>query len=263
MTIQIAVNKQHCLLGTEAFSSPEFDSTLRNKPVEKSVSFSEVVNVFLTPHCNDMNDEEYFKTWYQEREFRNMKLECAQTVEEITMRIYDGDDENQCKRGLETRTKDGARRRTRNKRRARFAVLSEQQRQNSCGIQDDESLRFVYMKASHRSVAAAEQIGLADAMEALTIYEDRHMTDEVTTEGREHLAEPLWDIPSVRSQEARSPMSKWRGSDSVYQNVHARPMTQWPDLHPQTTRGSTATTTMPLCGRDFGGNLVLVQVRHF
>uniref|UniRef100_A0A7S1D718 Uncharacterized protein n=1 Tax=Cyclophora tenuis TaxID=216820 RepID=A0A7S1D718_CYCTE len=179
MPVDIAVrNREHFdLLGIKRCPSPEIytvvskkNSSLKKpKAPKKSVHFNEVVHVHFTLHVDDLNDDEYFRTWYQKRDFQMMRAEFAKTVVRIANGVHMGDSEEHCARGLEYRTKVGAQRRKLNKLHGLCAVLKEQDRQIDLGIDDDEALRVAYMRESHQCKQEALALGISDENESIAI----------------------------------------------------------------------------------------------
>mmetsp|Transcript_13784 Transcript_13784/g.32067 ORF Transcript_13784/g.32067 Transcript_13784/m.32067 type:complete len:195 (+) Transcript_13784:83-667(+) len=132
----------------------------------KSVRFFQKVTIRLIPDADDLSDEEYKAVWYRKHEFRRIRQEFQPTVTELTYGVYSGDDDEQCKRGLEYRTQEGARRRKTNKKNARIAVLEEQDRQRSLGIVDPVALRKASVAESYFCSEEASAFGTADAEDA-------------------------------------------------------------------------------------------------
>ena len=185
MPINIAArNKEHFdLLGIQQCPSPEIETTSRKGLLQKqqqsqpqkqqrkrrNIKFNEVVHVHFTLHVDDLNDEEYFRTWYQKRDFQMMRSEFAKTVMKITNGAHTVDTDEHCARGLEYRTKAGAQKRKLNKLHGLCAVLKEQDRQIDLGINDDEALRAAYLKESRICKREAHELGLDDENETITM----------------------------------------------------------------------------------------------
>jgi hypothetical protein len=75
-------------------------------------------------------------------------------------------------RGLEHRTRDGHKRKRRNRMRAYAAVFCEIEFQREEEILDEDAIADAYCACSEPCAIAAQQIGERDAMEALYIYRD-------------------------------------------------------------------------------------------
>jgi hypothetical protein len=90
------------------------------------VSFKEITSFREILPLSELNDEDISTVWYSEEEYAEIKKHVTETIK----RAADGncldDDEDFCMRGLEGRTKFGARRRKNNKARALDAVWSTQ-----------------------------------------------------------------------------------------------------------------------------------------
>mmetsp|Transcript_6990 Transcript_6990/g.15983 ORF Transcript_6990/g.15983 Transcript_6990/m.15983 type:complete len:198 (+) Transcript_6990:174-767(+) len=169
MPIAIAARNQNQfdLLEIQRCPSPELETSVPKKPERKTVTFYERVAVHVVTHYSDIEEEEDIsQIWYKKSDFRNMRRDFAGTVHKISEGCYHGDSENECARGLEYRTKHGAQWRSINKRRARHAVLDEQSRQKSLGINDPDALKAVYMVQCNQSKSAAQKLGDSDSQVA-------------------------------------------------------------------------------------------------
>mmetsp|Transcript_25421 Transcript_25421/g.59091 ORF Transcript_25421/g.59091 Transcript_25421/m.59091 type:complete len:205 (+) Transcript_25421:61-675(+) len=139
----------------------------------KHVSFSEVVHVNLVLHVDDMDDEEYFSTWYQGSELKRIRSAMRKTVSKMANGTYkEGYGKNETFRGLEYRTKSGANQRKFNKNMARCSVMREQTRQLFEEVRNDEALRSVYLRENHHCTKSAIAMGRLDEEDAWKIYEE-------------------------------------------------------------------------------------------
>mmetsp|Transcript_30762 Transcript_30762/g.70882 ORF Transcript_30762/g.70882 Transcript_30762/m.70882 type:complete len:215 (+) Transcript_30762:58-702(+) len=147
----------------------------KNKQKSKNVSFVEIVQVHLVLHVNDMDDEEYFGTWYEESELKNIRSAMRNTIlKMIRSRHSEADkmESNETTRGLEYRTKSGEKRRRLNKYMALCSVMREQARQLQEDIHDEEAIRSTYLKDSRHCAAAAHKLGKLDEKEARRIHKE-------------------------------------------------------------------------------------------
>mmetsp|Transcript_26426 Transcript_26426/g.61501 ORF Transcript_26426/g.61501 Transcript_26426/m.61501 type:complete len:227 (-) Transcript_26426:94-774(-) len=157
----------------ESCSSLQRRKTMKNR----HVSFHQIVEVHLVLHVNDMDDEEYFDTWYQKRDLQRIRHEMKKTVSKMNDGSYyynsktDLNNEEETSRGLEYRTTAGAQRRKLHKLRALRCVLNEQQRHGT--IPDDEALRFAYLRHGIRCAKEAHKRGEMDEEEARQIYQEK------------------------------------------------------------------------------------------
>jgi hypothetical protein len=123
-------------------------------------------------HVSDYSDEEIGDIWFCQADFVNMKKAFARTVKLVSQGVYQGDDEDQCARGLEYRGRSGALARRENKANGLDAVLDEQDRQYSLGIVDDELIRKAFVNSNIHCRLASLKMGIKDHEEAFLIHED-------------------------------------------------------------------------------------------
>lgn len=106
-------------------SSPT-DVFLTQQERGKRVCFNECTSFREILPLSELTDEDISTVWYSEEEYAEIKTHVTETI----TRVADGDsveeDEGYCMRGLEGRTKFGARRRKNNKTKALGAVWSTQ-----------------------------------------------------------------------------------------------------------------------------------------
>mmetsp|Transcript_2084 Transcript_2084/g.4920 ORF Transcript_2084/g.4920 Transcript_2084/m.4920 type:complete len:190 (-) Transcript_2084:39-608(-) len=138
--------------------------------VKQSVTFHERVTVYLVPHALELDDDEFAASWYQKDEFQTIRQDMHAAVKALSNGTFTSDNDDQCKRGLEPRTKQGSRRRRIKKQYARVSVLEEQERQRSLGINNPEALRKAYIHGCQDSRETAVAFGQADAEAAALVY---------------------------------------------------------------------------------------------
>jgi hypothetical protein len=142
--------------------------TEKSRKREKLVQFFPIVEMHETLHVNDYTDEEVAVVWYSERDFAYMGADPRLVLELFECGVYPGDDDDQqlCLRGLEGRTKQGARERRYNKGLGRTAVLREQSLQECDSRHDPEAIAREYALATKHCSAAALEVGRMDEWHA-------------------------------------------------------------------------------------------------
>mmetsp|Transcript_26788 Transcript_26788/g.39631 ORF Transcript_26788/g.39631 Transcript_26788/m.39631 type:complete len:230 (-) Transcript_26788:51-740(-) len=132
---------------------------------ERKVTFHEIVAVRPIEHIGDMNAEDVYNIWYRGTDFNSFKRSFLNTIQMMLLGNYNGDDLNNCARGLECRTRDGAYKRKMNKYHSRQAVLSEQDRQTSIGIRNEHMISDVYTMETISARLEALELGIQDQNE--------------------------------------------------------------------------------------------------
>lgn len=123
---------------------------------EKLVQFFPMVEMHETLHVNDYTRDEIAHVWYSEAEFAGMRADQKLALDLFEFGIYTDKDQD-CLRGLEARTRWGAKERRYNKELGRAAVFQEQSLQEYDSKYDPEAIARAYASATkHCSVAAAE-----------------------------------------------------------------------------------------------------------
>lgn len=135
-----------------------------NSSSESTVSFAQAIQtVEPTLHRCDYTIPERRATWYDPLEIRSLK---AKRTRILKLMDEQGDLVSECTRGLESKTKEGARLRSRNMMNAVSAVLNEQENQDTQCSPDPEALANAYkMYARHCEKEALERAA-ADQEEA-------------------------------------------------------------------------------------------------
>lgn len=184
------------VLGGVHFEKP------KPKPVEtpkRRVSFKQVVAVRPIKHVDNMTDEELDDVWYNRDDFDGFKMSFLRIVKLLSSGAYLGDDENNCARGLEGRTREGAFLRKANKYHGRQAVLYEQQRQRSLGINDDNLISKAYIVENLRCRLTALEMGIQDqneVFEELTNISDCCVDDTVSEKDNDETTETTEELSS-------------------------------------------------------------------
>lgn len=150
------------------------------KAKTKKVAFvAKTVQVRSHIHLNDFSSSEMKKSWYTASEIDDIRREARLVTEWMNSTSSSKDDDELwmtranegssifCERGLEYRTREGARRRIENKIRARNAVLCEQELQRRACIFDTDYMAKIYILVSTRCQLAAQRLGQQDEREVL------------------------------------------------------------------------------------------------
>jgi hypothetical protein len=158
----IAVASPQKIAVTSLFASlPKISVTSPKKA--KKVYFAKTVQYKEMRHIKDFSQEEIEAVWMEARDYQMIKAIVKTTV--IMMmkgeRIPE-DDEDFCTRGLEFRTRAGSRIRSRNKLRARSAVLNEQDLQSDENFSDPQFIAMACMEESLEGREAAHVRALYD-----------------------------------------------------------------------------------------------------
>ena len=133
--------------------------------VKKSVTFAPTAKVRQFFKLSKDQATEY---WYKPEDLQEMKRSFQRTIECMTnATIREGENlgEEHCTRGLEYRTRAGAKQRMKNKFNGMAAVLHEQDRQNYEGRQDYQALAKAYQSANFHCIAEARALGEQDALD--------------------------------------------------------------------------------------------------
>jgi hypothetical protein len=143
-------------------------SSSSSKP-SKSVSFNQSVRVQKVLHIRDYTKEEIASSFYSSSEMSCIKRdtkEAVQKLETLGIRKCRTALVNFCTRGLEQRTREGAKLRSQNKVTSVQTVIEEQKRQKSQGVCDPNRLAFVYLSESRHCLAMAQETGMDDEEES-------------------------------------------------------------------------------------------------
>jgi hypothetical protein len=139
-------------------------------PRRRGVAFSDCVEISFVLHRNDFSSEEHSQSWYSKDEIRSIKNGVRESVAKLTNFPNMPDDDDYCSRGLENKTREGARKKLRNKIDARAAVFFEQEMQQEEGLFDLEQIADCYYEYSEPCHAAAQMVALRDEQVAKTIF---------------------------------------------------------------------------------------------
>jgi hypothetical protein len=136
----------------------------RQQTGRRCVEFGAVV-VHEVLNSVSFTPEEIKSSWYDRVDLRQMKENAKSEAKLLESGLLnEGDDI--CLRGLECRTKEGARTKRHNRANANAAVFFELDSQEDKGISDDEALADAYFNCSEHCKVSAQMIGMRDAREA-------------------------------------------------------------------------------------------------
>ena len=130
----------------------------------RCVSFGAFVSTYEIIHHKDLSKEEIKSAWYNREDMRQMKVQAKSDAKLIE--CNNGDDDDVCKRGLESRTKSGMRRKKHNRTNAYAAVFLEIDYQEDEGTFDEEAIADAYFMYSDQCQVSAQIIGKQDEIEA-------------------------------------------------------------------------------------------------
>jgi hypothetical protein len=157
---------------------------------KKSVCFNPVVHGRPVLHIKDYSDDELRSNWYTDLEYDAFNVEIRTTVLIMTRGgppiLSNG--EPYCARGLESETRDGARKKRLNKLHSRRAVIDEQELQNAHGPQcDDQILARIYFDCTRHCQYEAHEKALA--LRAALLDQWYAQDDDKSSSGRCAIAE--------------------------------------------------------------------------
>jgi hypothetical protein len=138
------------------------------RPTKKSVQFVPHATVYPIRHVNDYEPDEVERIWYNDQEWKEMKLDYHAVVALVADKTIT--EECGAFRGLEYQTPLGHRLRKRNRSRAIAAVLEEQKVQCHYHQHDHEAVATVYSEYSEPSAEAARRMGMEDEEQAKHVY---------------------------------------------------------------------------------------------
>jgi hypothetical protein len=114
----------------------------------------------------DYSAKEKKNTWYSVMELEQVKTEVRSIVNKMARFESEPDNEEWTYRGLESRTREGNRKKFRRRRFCKSAVFMEQDQQEANGIHDPEMLADVYHEHTEYCQFIAESNGSRYAKDA-------------------------------------------------------------------------------------------------
>jgi hypothetical protein len=147
----------------------------------RRVSFCEDSTFHEVPHATEMNNEEMKIIWYVEEDYERMKDEWNETTKKYARGEPIVEDEGHCMRGLEARTKFGARRRKSNRAAALSAIWEMQVSQWKQKMDDQAAIAAAYRPHALHSKYPAMQIAHQDELFVREYMKSSLLLDYSTT----------------------------------------------------------------------------------
>ena len=126
-----------------------------------TVSFSASVDRRSTSHRDEYSSEEKQSMWYNRDEIVTMRRNAIMDANRPQP--------DTCLRGLEAKTREGARKKKQNRNEARVAVFLEQEIQDDDGLSDPNAIADAYFECSESCVADAQMLALRDEKDAMEV----------------------------------------------------------------------------------------------
>mmetsp|Transcript_5354 Transcript_5354/g.15547 ORF Transcript_5354/g.15547 Transcript_5354/m.15547 type:complete len:204 (+) Transcript_5354:266-877(+) len=136
----------------------------------RRVSFGVMVATYEVMNLEDYTSDEKKATWFDSNDMRRMK-ESVRSEAKLAESglLVQGDDVSL--RGLESRTRDGLKRKRRNRMNAYAAVFFEIDCQDQEGFIDEELIADAYFTHTEHCSMTAQMIGKRDEKEAMEIFQ--------------------------------------------------------------------------------------------
>lgn len=134
----------------------------------RQVSFSPMVMIVDVMSLSEYTPDEVKASWLNIDDMRRMRDEARSEAKLLDAGLLLPEKS----RGLEHRTRDGLKRKRRNRKRAYAAVFCEIEFQREEEILDEDAIADAYYACSDPCAIAAQQIGERDVLEALGIDRD-------------------------------------------------------------------------------------------
>jgi hypothetical protein len=138
------------------------DELVKAKPQERSVYFSIDTKVHEIAALSELSEEELSLIWYRAADFERIKKESAVTLEKAKNEEPIIEEEGHCMRGLEAKTRFGARRRKNNKLKALDAVWNQQVSLWRKKMEDPIAIANAYKPHSLNSKFPAMEVAIDD-----------------------------------------------------------------------------------------------------
>jgi hypothetical protein len=120
---------------------------------------------------DDYTEEEHTQTWFSRREYDDIKASYSYLIHRMRNKEQIAETEITSTRGLEGRSRAGAKARREVQTKSMVSVLAEQQRQRVEGRTDPEALAIVYRQFAYHSLQAAVNMGRRDAHAVASNFE--------------------------------------------------------------------------------------------
>jgi hypothetical protein len=157
-----------------AFDSKEFIAPLHESIVTGSnrrVSFGAVVDTHEVLNREDYTPEEKAATWFHQDDMRRMKANVKSEGKLVDSGLL-VECASVSTRGLESRTRQGCKRKRQNRLAAYAAVFSEIDFQVEEHITDEDAIADAYFVYSESCAVAAEMLGKRDEADAMAIHNE-------------------------------------------------------------------------------------------
>ena len=122
---------------------------------KKTLKFAPKVKVHPIDHVKDFDQSTIDSVWYSSSELGEIKQECISTIQMMINGELIDEDDGISLRGLEKYLPENAGKYTADKKKARLAVLEEQEMQWEEGSNDPEWISMIYQEATRESIVAA------------------------------------------------------------------------------------------------------------
>jgi len=143
--------------------------SVKNDQRHGAVTFNEDVHIYDHIHRSELTSDEKKNTWLNPMELQRIKKLARSEV--ILMDSGLGDVAVSCTRGLESRTRGGKQKKSRNRHNAFAAVMLEIDFQEDEGYVNDDMIADVYRTYSIPCLEAAQRIAIQDEIAAATCYQ--------------------------------------------------------------------------------------------
>lgn len=187
----------------------------RSRRTRKHVSFGALVTAYEVISRDDITEEEKKASWFDADEVIAMKRNARNDAKLVETGVL-ADSEDFSVRGLESKTRTGARSRRYNRMNARAAVFFEIECQEQDYYYDDEGVADAYLVYSDPCQSAAEEIGMRDELAArssMLCHDGHHDCGEKKCNGKDwseyfrvhplnYRAVPYEQSPSVMASSA-------------------------------------------------------------
>ena len=162
------------VFGRKSLTAPLHETTIVNK--SRRVSFGAVVTINEVMSRFDYTHEELEASWFDREDMRRMK-ENSRSEGRLgeSGLLTQGSDVSI--RGLDSRTREGMKRKRQSRMNAYAAVFFEIDCQLEDGFVDDDLIADAYFTYSEPCAMTAQMIGKRDEVEAMDIYDENQKTD--------------------------------------------------------------------------------------
>mmetsp|Transcript_2860 Transcript_2860/g.4553 ORF Transcript_2860/g.4553 Transcript_2860/m.4553 type:complete len:207 (+) Transcript_2860:368-988(+) len=139
------------------------DATKTLSVPHRHVSFCESITESEVLNRHDYTDQELRATWYSRTELRRIKEQVRDEAKLLEAGILT-ESVDVSTRGLESKTREGLRRKRENRMNANSAIFFELEGQEENGVVDDEAIADVYYAYSEHCQVTAHMLGMRDSI---------------------------------------------------------------------------------------------------